>query len=286
MREVTTEAIVEDIRAVASRLGCLNLSRTEYVQHGKYSHYDLYDGGRTWEDLCTAAGIQSKKIEPVPDEVYFKRLQDAVSSLGRLPKTSERKRFGLNFRKSRWPTLNSFIQTAIERGIVPPQAGATLPQRPSTSTGYKQTPVPEKDKVAAETPRPMTSGTRSVPPIPARTKRRKWRRTDIEGFPYVPQDEQGIVALFAILCNHGRIPWQILDLNAGRGIDATCYDDMNNRELRVELKHLLSQSSWNHSIEDLDYVVCWENRWPDFPKPVIELRKLIEDLSDEPLTLS
>src|SRR3972149_10024478 len=118
MGEVTTEAIVEDIRRVARTLGRGQLSRTEYIQYGTYSYYDLYDGGRTWEGLCTGAGIQTKRIEPVPDEVDFNRLQDAVSSLGRLPKTSERKRFGLNFKKSRWPTLRSFVEAAIERGVI------------------------------------------------------------------------------------------------------------------------------------------------------------------------
>lgn len=268
MGEVTTEAVAEDIRSVASKLGRRTLSRSEYLQHGKYSGYHLYDGGRTWEGLCAAAGIQTKKIEPVSDEVYFERLQRAVASLGRLPKSSERKRFGLNFSKRRWPTFNSFIQTAIERGIIPRPANEIAPQRP----------VAQKDKRPAATAPPAIVGSRPIPPIPASTKRRKWQRTSIEGFPYAPQDEQGVVALFAILCGQGHIPWQILDLNAGKGIDATCYDEEHHQELRVELKYLLSRSSWNHSIEDLDYVVCWESRWPDFPKPVLELRTLVNNM--------
>lgn len=40
------------------------------------------------------------------------------------------------------------------------------------------------------------------------------------------------------------------------------------REIRVELKHTLSRVSWNHKVEDLDYVVCWENRWPAFQNPL------------------
>lgn len=121
-----------------------------------------------------------------------------------------------------------------------------------------------------------------VPPIPRKTKRVRWERTGIKGFPYAPQDEESVVTLFAILCSQGRIDWQILDLNRGKGIDATCYDNALHREVQVELKHTLSRGSWNHPIEDIDYVVCWENRWLDFPKPVIELRGLIQDSSTDP----
>ena len=273
MQQVTTEEIVEDIRAVASSLGRSRLSRAEYVQRGKYSYYHLYDGGRTWEGLCGAAGIQTKKIEAVADEVYFSRLRDAVSSLGRLPNTYERKRFGLNFKKSRWPTLNAFIRAAAAKGVI---------QAPAVETPVEGKPSgPEKTDAPVEGVRPLASGTRPVPPIPAQTRRRKWQRTGIESFPYAPHDELGVVSLFAILCSQGHIPWGILELNSVKGIDVTCYDHKSNREIRVELKYLLSRSAWNHSTDDLDYVVCWENRWTGeaFPKPFIELRKVVEDLA-------
>lgn len=119
---------------------------------------------------------------------------------------------------------------------------------------------------------------RPTAPIPKQTKRTKWKRIDIDGFPYAPQEEEGVVALFAILCSRGLIKWQILDLKGGRGIDAICYDIDTHREIRVELKHTLSRGSWNHPIEDIDYVVCWLNRWQDFPKPVIELSSLVRSL--------
>lgn len=50
--------------------------------------------------------------------MYFERLVNAVNKLGRLPKTSERKEYNLNFKKSRWPTLDSFILEAIKKGVI------------------------------------------------------------------------------------------------------------------------------------------------------------------------
>jgi hypothetical protein len=118
---------------------------------------------------------------------------------------------------------------------------------------------------------------RIIPPIPKSSKRNRWERTDIDGFPYAPQDESGVVALFGILCSQGVLRWQIIDLNSSKGIDCICFDEEAGKEICAELKFLLTRAGWNHPIDQIDYVVCWENRWADFPKPVIELKKLIEE---------
>jgi len=262
--------IVDDIRRVAAKLAHNELSRSEYLQHGRFSAYQIYEGGQSWEKYCHAAGVVTRKIEPVPDEIYFSRLIKAVESLGRLPKTSERKKFGLNFSKRRYSTLKTFIEEASRRGIV------TVPERiPPDGEPLDEAPQSETGVVETGEGGLSLSPKRPVPPIPTDTRRTKWERSGIEGFPYAPQDELGVVALFGILCASRRIEWQILELRGGKGIDATCYDHLMGTEIRVELKHTFSRASWNHRAEEVDYVVCWENRWPDFPKPVIVLRDVI-----------
>ncbi len=261
--------IVQDIKRVAQSLGRSELSRTEYLQHGQFSGYQIYDGGQTWGAYCDAAGIATKKNEPVADEVYFSRLVEGVKRLGRFPKVSERKKFGLNFSKRRYPTLKAFIDHAASLGIVP-----SLAKEPETSSESREQRVVEERSGAHE----GSSSLRSVQvaPIPAHTRRKHWERTEITGFPYAPQDELGVVALFGILCAQGNIEWEIVELRGGKGIDATCYDHKTGQHITVELKKTLSRGSWNHKIEEVDYVVCWENRWPDFPKPVITLRDLVK----------
>ena len=266
---VTDSDILEDIKLVASRLKCSSLSRSEYLQHGRFNMYQLYDGGRTWGKLCAAAGVKSKTNEPVPDDVYFERLKEAIMSLGRYPKTTERKQYSLNFSKRRYPTLKAFIERAVDLGMIEPQEESVL--EPPTIEYQPSIPaVAEPDTMTKQ-----TEISAPAPPIPRMTKRSKWQRIDIEGFPYAPQDEIGVVALFAILCSQGHTGWQILELNSGKGIDAICYDFKTHKEIRVELKYTLSRAAWNHPIEDIDYVVCWKNRWLDFPKPVIELCSLV-----------
>lgn len=258
--------IVSDIARVARQLHKSKLSRAEYLTHGKFSEYQLYDGGQTWGDLCDLAGLGSLKVVEVADDEYFDRLREAVKQLGRLPKVSERKHFGLNMSKRRYPTLRAFYESAVEKGVIE-----------KSMLGLVELKTP---KALPRVQLSATHGVRPVPPIPAHTRRRKWERTGIDGLPYAPQDELGVVALFAVLCTKHMLNWSIIDLSA-KGIDARCYDHDAGQEIRVELKYLLSRSSWNHSFEDVDYVVCWENRWPDFPKPVLALRDLLRDFESK-----
>ena len=86
------------------------------------------------------------------------------------------------------------------------------------------------------------------------------------------------------MCAREAIQWDIVELNAAKGIDCICWDHVMKREVRVELKHTLARTGWNHPLNDLDYVVYWENRWPDFEKPVISLRDLADSLKERNLT--
>jgi hypothetical protein len=263
----TEQEIVEDILRVAAELDVKSLSRSRYLQFARFSGNQIYDGGRTWSDLCAKAGLSTgANNEPVSDEVYFQRLAEAMNKLGRFPKASERTLYGLNVSKARYPNLSDFIRTAVRLGKVPDLTGM-----------YSS--VPDISAPAPNAAIPIHIGSKDVPriipPIPKISKRSKWERTDIDGFPYAPQDETGVIALFAILCAQGVLRWQIIDLNGCKGIDCICYDEETSKEIKVELKYLLTRSGWNHPIEDVDYVVCWESRWNDFPKPVFELKKFV-----------
>jgi len=274
MDRVTEQAIIEDIKRVAQHLGTKCLGRSEYLQHGKFTAYQIYDGGKNWNTLCKKAIIQTKTKKEVTDEIYFQRLSEAVKTLGRYPRASERKKFGLNVSKKRYPTLTDFIQKAVELGCVQNLFEKKGAKPHGSLTGAPPSEIVDLIKTALHRDERLE---RSVPPIPLNTKRTKWERTGLAGFPYAPQEEQGVLALFAILCSQGILPWQILDLRAGKGIDATCFDESQQKEIQVELKCLLSKGNWNHPLEQLDYVVCWKNSWPDFPRPVIELSRLIKE---------
>lgn len=274
--------IIDDIRRVARLLGKKNgelFHRQEYWDSGgRASNYFLYLDGKDWIYFATTAGYASARNEFLQDDVYLDRLRTAIKVLHRLPKTSERRRFGLNFTKSRWPTLRHFLKDAARQGVIPTQLvgdllddGQTIATDKMLSQDVANALSPSDTCVTEEKP----PGNRPIPPIPARTRQAKWGRTGVIGHPYEPHNETGVIALFAILCANGTIPWQILTISS-TGIDATCSIDMPHEEVRVEFKRILSGQGWNHPDFDFDYLVCWENRWKGtFPKPIIELRKVI-----------
>jgi hypothetical protein len=271
MSDTLFEKIVDDVKRLSAKRRLKPgdpFARNEYLNNGaRFSKDQLYEAGG-WTKICIAAGFKPKAKDKVPDEEYFGRLREAIRPLGRYPRTYERKRFGLNCWKPRFPTLPDLIQAAIEAGAVPDLRKNT--HRDESDERIQPQSPPPAHTVSAEVAR-----TRTIPPIPLKTKRMKWQRIGVVGFEYAPQDESGVIALFAILCATRVLNWDIVDICGGKGIDAQCWDQNIQRELRVELKHTLTKASWNHSIDDVDCVVCWANRWKDFPNPVIELRSIV-----------
>lgn len=276
MRPVPTrEEKLADIRRIRESLGATVLSYPQYRDAGgQFSKWQLYADGDSWANLCAECNLEvDRRNAPISDDTYFARLTAFIQKTGRLPKTSEQKLAGLSFRKARWPTLKTFLAEASDKGIIP--AGLGLPSLHGTAKDQENViPMNLQPQVAAHE---TLHGSRRIPPPPLQSLRAnpKWKRIDVFGLPYAPQDENAVIALFAILCHRGVIPWQILDLNGGQGVDCLCYDDSTNTELRVEFKLVLSQNTWNHSLEDLDVVVCWKNSWHRFPKRVLELEAVV-----------
>lgn len=276
---IVKQEIVDDIRRVARNIGLKpgdELGMRDYLNNGaQFSDYQIWEGGMTWSAYCTKAGYKPKiRTEFIPDEIYFARLQEAINQLGRFPKASERKKFKLNFNIKRWPTLRAFIEDASSHGKV--RLPASLKIKPAAEKPKEDNQAPKEEHYEV-----IKEQARAIPPIPQRTRRKKWERTGIEGFPYAPQDESGVIALFSILCAKGIIQWQILEFNKGKGIDTVCWDDQEKSEFKVELKYILSRANWNHPFDSFDRLVCWENRWHDFPKPVLELRSLLKKVTNE-----
>jgi hypothetical protein len=276
MRRVPTrEEKIGDISRIKNFLGVTVLSYPRYRDAGgKFSKWQLYSDGDSWRELCAVCDLEvDRRNAPIPDDTYFARLTAFIQKKGRLPKTSERKLAGLSFRKSRWATLKNFLSEAAEKGIIPPNL--CPPSPPDLAEGQDKV---LSTKEPSETVDNQAIGDlRRIPPPPLQSLRTnpKWKKIDIFGLPYAPQDENAVIALFAILCHRGIIPWQILDLNSGQGIDCLCHDDSTNTEVRVEFKLVLSQNTWNHSLDDIDAVVCWKNAWQRFPKRVLELEAIL-----------
>ena len=194
MRTPTHEEKLSDISRVVHLLSKQCISLVDYRDAGgKYSRWHMFLGGDTWTGLCGELGISTKTAGRVTDDEYFERLAKFVRREKRLPKVSERAVARLQFRKRRWPTLSKFIEEAIRRGKISDSYSPTPsepPLPPSSTSAHR--PI---DRASS------SSSVRQVPPPPRFDLRKhpKWRRIDIAGMPYEPQDENAVIALFAIL---------------------------------------------------------------------------------------
>ena len=264
-RSPTRDEKIEDVTRVKQRLTASYLSFSEYQEAGgRFTKGQIYSDGDTWRAICESVGISPDQANaPVPDEEYFRRLRQFWDQHGRRPKRTERKKAGLNFRQSRWGSLGVFLEEAVKRGVIPP---GTAPAPLAVVATFGQRPSRASARASLN-----TSDRRSVPPIPKPTRRTAWSRIDEPGFPYGPHDELGVIALFAILCSHGKLPYQIVGATGGEGVDSVCWDEQEGRHVNVEFKYVLSRGTWNHALDQVDLVVCWRSNWANFPKPVIEL---------------
>jgi hypothetical protein len=268
------DRITKDIRRVVEELQCKELSCTEYLSRARsgITRWKINQAGG-WAKLCKAAGARAKTTRRVTNQEYFERLRRAYRELGRLPTAYERSKYHLDAVTKRWGSWQAFVEEARKRRVIP--GGEHRPSQPRHAQRATQSEAKTDEGQLISTRRVRQP--HRAPAIPRHTGRRnpKWRQTDIIQFPYEPLEEQGVVALFSILCATGTIDWGILDITSSRSPDATCYDYQRQTEIAVEFEHTLRKSTWHHDIDEIDCVVCWENRWSDFPKDVIELKKLI-----------
>jgi hypothetical protein len=261
----------------------VELSVPEYINAGGKYGNQIYSGGDTWEGLLKELGleIKSPRNRKRNKNFYYENLKTWVKENGKIPKSTERTKAKLNFSKTEefWNNYTEFIRSALNEGII---SNDVVPKK------YLEKNMPdfeESDGLINEIDHHVNDQKknnleRRTPPPPKTNLniRRKpnWKRIDIPGMPYAPQDENAVIALFAILCSHNILKFQILDVQSGEGIDSICYDDDSGKEVRIEFKLDLSENKFNHKIEDLDMVVCWKNKWLNFPKKVIELENILK----------
>lgn len=106
---------------------------------------------------------------------------------------------------------------------------------------------------------------------------RSSRSEVLEGAPlhYAPENELGVVFLFAHLAPKWRL--RIEEIRSAFP-DCIAYQKAQGRENRIRIEFEFKSRSFSahgHSPKGCDWVVCWEDNWPDAPAgiQIVELRK-------------
>jgi hypothetical protein len=117
--------------------------------------------------------------------------------------------------------------------------------------------------------------------VSAKTKQAKLDGVPLEGVPGMqsgPVNELGVVCLFALLSK--RLGFAIRRVQAGFP-DCIAQKRTANgwKTVRVEFEYnAKSFKAHGHNTRGCDYIVCWENDWPDAPKhlEILDLRRQVE----------
>jgi hypothetical protein len=90
---------------------------------------------------------------------------------------------------------------------------------------------------------------------------------------FAPQNELGVVFLFSSMAK--RLGLSSVELIRSRFPDCIAFQRTGKGERRVRIEFEYKSRSFNHDPHGCDWIVCWEDNWPDAPKhiQIVELRK-------------
>ncbi len=83
---ITDRDLLDDVRAVAAKLGAVSLPQRLYRLHGRYSTTAIKNRFRSWNAAVTAAGLTSSGQRDIAESELFDNLQEVWVALGRQPR--------------------------------------------------------------------------------------------------------------------------------------------------------------------------------------------------------
>ncbi len=139
---------------------------------------------------------------------------------------------------------------------------------------------------------PATAGsedeaTGRVPPLPAVTS---WKKPpgrlygeliNFRGLRHAPVNEQGVVFLFAMVSEELGFNIEAVPQGFPNCEGTYLYDPKKNLwgKARIEFEYKASAfEQHGHDRNQCDFIVCWENDWPECPMNVIELKTQVRKL--------
>ncbi len=254
------------------------LSRSDFVRVSGISEHHISrlfpDGG--WSDLKTRAGLEKhpNHHDRLDDNAILKEFHQVASGLGQIPTLAQfnnraqisadvlRRRFhgktGVLTRYKAWLEEHE-PQSPLLAGLRESNHQVPLP------TNQSRTALPEPASARAK-----GDGPKYGAPI------------DFRGLRHAPINENGVVFLFGMVSReldflveavHASFP----DCEAKRLVDRK-----NEQWQRVRIEFEFKSRNFKdhgHDPAKCDLIVCWEHNWPECQLEVVELKKVIEDLS-------
>jgi hypothetical protein len=274
---MTQDELVARVREVAARLGVAVLSRDRFLAEsgvGKSEFERLAEDG--WTAVCQAAGIAPVgRRERIPDDALFAAMRDAFLAAEGVPTLAK---FERRFKY----TASMFYQRGWSWGEAKARCRAWLAANDPAFPWLDRLPEDarmRRSRNALDPDAPLTL-VDGAAVHEARTGRVMGERIDFRGMARAPTNEQGVVALFAMVAQDLGYAIELMgqafpDCEATRRLRGGRYERVRI-EFEYESRNFLHHK---HDPKSCDVLVCWIANWqPPAHVELIELRTLIKKL--------
>ncbi|HEY9745017.1 MAG TPA: hypothetical protein V6C99_02230 [Oculatellaceae cyanobacterium] len=270
-KKYTKEAIINLLKEQAKRLGKDNLTKQEISQCISTSTVNSYFGtvraAMEFAGLTYAERGENLKNRPpqINDDDLFNSILVLEAELGEIPNYNQYQAMGnysvkpFRQRFGKWEDVIAYYQKwKTENSLSNPVH--------QTQTSFK--------KVKTTTPKVQ-------PPKAKKPPKLYGEPIDFRGLHHAPTNEQGVVFLFGMVCRELGFRIEIVRTGFPDFEGKYLYNANENlwAEARIEIEFKASNfKDHGHNPDECDFIVCWENDWPDCPLTIIELKSEIMKL--------
>ncbi len=275
MEKLSRDAIIAEVKQIATRLGVDTLRRKDFTRESKIKLDHVYkffpDGG--WREVLETAGLRvAFQNEATPDDELMEEFHRVVKEMGGLPtgiQLDSQASFSFSVYKKRY----GGIQGTLRR------YRAWLEEH--------HPDAPEQQLVQAKSKHEIIT---PVTHISMSGQRKQWAKSDgveygapisFRGLRHAPINEQGVVYLFGMVSSELGLIVEAVQSTYPNCEAKRCIDRNQNRWQRVRIEFEFYSSNFRdhgHDPDGCDMIVCWEHDWADCPLEVVELRSIIDQL--------
>jgi len=277
--KITREKIIEEIRRIAKDKGLSSLPKKVFITESGISEYIYLKYFDTWNEAIVAVGLEPKDFaKPYEKEELLQNLKEVFENtdglcsrtkfnkISNISHDSYRRHFGS------WQNALIEFKNWLESKEYSYPWMAELPEDIADDISIQQ--------VSNEVPSDEKDVKRQWIPT---TANRYGSFLNFRGLQHAPINEQGVVFLFGMICFElGFIVEAVRsgfpDCEAKRRIDRK--KDHWER-VRIEFEYRSRNfREHGHNPSKCDLIVCWEHDWEECPLEVIELKSVIETISE------
>jgi len=248
--------ILDYLKELAAKLGKETLTTREVNADGHIHTSTIIRAFGGFSEALIQAGLKPGRIYKRNPEVMLEQLATLVKNLGRYPSKTEINNnlsYHAEHYEKEFGSISKAVERVLERGlsadIVQP-VGPALPLNISLNR--------------------------------TRSRRKYGPFIDFRGLRHAPINELGVVFLFGMLANE--LGFVVEGIQSGfPDCDAKLRrPDGSFERVRIEFEYKSSSFARDrHDPKECDLIVCWEHDWTDCPIEVLELSKVVRELSSQ-----